>query len=812
MNPKHISEVREYIEETKKRKDGSTVTERIPRRAVAPYNFVELPEQVVTVDPDSLPSGDRYHLDRKTGIIECTLTTESPLYIRCGMTTADFTKYSELPEKYSKPPKDATEQQKKQWEEEKKQWETARKTVLAPFFTYRSDLLPVLPGSSLRGMLRTLVEIVSFSKIDRVSDEHRLFFRAVASNKNKESWGKEYKEYVEPVEPEKVKAGYLKKDNQGWYIQPATTEKDKTFAWVRETSLSLPDFQQFNDNNYYPQYIPVSYERADIDQHDKAKPKRLFAHNVGLVEIHPTKKGVLVTSGNMKQKKDESSPRRNHCVVFAEDKNADRLQIDDTAIAHYRNALTDFQKTDPFDKDWGVLQEKENHPVFYCPPEKGKNIVGFFGQSPNFRIPYSPKGNGHATTVVDFIPEDLRKLASIDLADAIFGWVKQESEDEKLPKGFDKQRAGRVFLTDALYQSHQNGIWYEDKPFTPQILSGPKPSCFPHYLVQPSADKSELKHYASEPVTETVIRGHKLYWHKGDHRYFKVENPDDKPKKVIVSPKKVSDTQTTLIKPIKKGVTFKFDIHFENLSDVELGALLWVLNVAKDDAYRLKLGMGKPLGLGSVKIEPTLYLSNRQKRYQNLFDSNDCWEKGETESNKDISNYVIKFETYMLEQLSHTGDFKNLCRIQMLLAMLSWPGITDVENNTRYMEIKREKNPIIGDDPNEYKHRPVLPNPLDVMGIKIECDRPSPSITKKSKEQLTQLFSVDQVVDAKVVDIQVQEGKKLKTIITYEIEGSDCQAKEESYKQNISLAVDDIVKVTIVKVKEKSIRKVTHIQ
>jgi len=135
-----------------------------------------------------------------------------------------------------------------------------------------------------------------------------------------------------------------------------------------------------------------------------------------------------------------------------------------------------------------------------------------------------------------------------------------------------------------------------------------------------------------------------------------------------------------------------------------------------------------------------------------------------------------------------------------------------VENNTRYMEIKREKNPIIGDDPNEYKHRPVLPNPLDVMGIKIECDRPSPSITKKSKEQLTQLFSVDQVVDAKVVDIQVQEGKKLKTIITYEIEGSDCQAKEESYKQNISLAVDDIVKVTIVKVKEKSIRKVTHIQ
>ncbi|HAH54710.1 MAG TPA: TIGR03986 family CRISPR-associated RAMP protein [Flavobacterium sp.] len=747
MNPKHISEVREYIEETKKRKDGSTVTERIPRRAVAPYNFVELPEQVVTVDPDSLPSGDRYHLDRKTGIIECTLTTESPLYIRCGMTTADFTKYSELPEKYSKPPKDATEQQKKQWEEEKKQWETARKTVLAPFFTYRSDLLPVLPGSSLRGMLRTLVEIVSFSKIDRVSDEHRLFFRAVASNKNKESWGKEYKEYVEPVEPEKVKAGYLKKDNQGWYIQPATTEKDKTFAWVRETSLSLPDFQQFNDNNYYPQYIPVSYERADIDQHDKAKPKRLFAHNVGLVEIHPTKKGVLVTSGNMKQKKDESSPRRNHCVVFAEDKNADRLQIDDTAIAHYRNALTDFQKTDPFDKDWGVLQEKENHPVFYCPPEKGKNIVGFFGQSPNFRIPYSPKGNGHATTVVDFIPEDLRKLASIDLADAIFGWVKQESEDEKLPKGFDKQRAGRVFLTDALYQSHQNGIWYEDKPFTPQILSGPKPSCFPHYLVQPSADKSELKHYASEPVTETVIRGHKLYWHKGDHRYFKVENPDDKPKKVIVSPKKVSDTQTTLIKPIKKGVTFKFDIHFENLSDVELGALLWVLSLSSDksqqlatgkadEKYCFSLGMGKPLGMGAVKIDYNLHLSDRTARYSQLFNSNE-WsqdEKEQDEVNQAEINCISEFEKYVLDRISendyptqhnreHLEHLKQIPRIEMLLATLRCDPPSE---STYYMELE------------SFKDRKVLPTPLDIRKIKDKRrfptnSTPSPKTESKSK-------------------------------------------------------------------------------
>jgi len=796
MNPKHIDNIADP-----------------KRRAIAPYNFVELPEKVVEAQP--LPNQNCYHeysghlingetvkLKRHTGKIECTLTTESPLYTRCGWSPEDFAKYSQ-------PPAHKTKEEKERWEnEEKAKWEKARKEILASFFSYPNNNLPVIPGSSIRGMLRTLVEIVSFSKIERVSGHQHLFFRAVGSNPSKESWGKEYKQYVKP---EIVKAGYLTKNGEKWYIQPAVKDQRVTFAWVRENSLNLPNYRNFNHDKYEPQYISISYRSVNIDNTDIAK--RLFAHDIDLPDAQ-IKKGVLVTSGNMKQS-NEASPRRNDCVVFAKDKNAIPLPIDDKAIEHYRNALTEFQKASPFDKDWGVLEE--DRPVFYYHDGKSET-VGFFGQSPNFRIPYSPQGNGHATTVVDFIPKNLRELASIDLADAIFGWVKQESENEKLPKDFDKQRAGRVFVTDALCQSNKKDVWYSETPVTPQILSEPKTSYFPHYLVQPNADKLELKHYASQPVTETVIRGHKLYWHKESDPDFKLTPPKkviSSSKKVISSPENTSDTQTTLIKPIKQKVTFKFNIHFENLSDVELGALLWVLDIAQNNKYRLSLGMGKPLGLGAVKIEPTLYLSSRQKRYQNLFDSNDCWEKGETESNTDISNYISKFETYMLEKLNHTGDFKKICRIQMLLAMLTWPGITDVENNTRYMEIKREKTPRIGDDPNEYKQRPVLPDPLDVMrevtGINIKCDRPSPSNPKKSAKEQIQQFSEGQEVDAKVVNIKVEERQKLKTIITYEISGSDCLAKEEVYKKRVSLAEGNIVKVSIIKAQGKSIRKVKHI-
>lgn len=65
-------------------------------------------------------------------------------------------------------------------------------------------------------------------------------------------------------------------------------------------------------------------------------------------------------------------------------------------------------------------------------------------------------------------------------------------------------------------------VAFEDETITPSILASPKPTTFQHYLVQTSDEKPELKHYASQPNQDTVIRGHKLYWHKiniGNHLY-----------------------------------------------------------------------------------------------------------------------------------------------------------------------------------------------------------------------------------------------------------------------------------------------------
>jgi CRISPR-associated protein (TIGR03986 family) len=637
------------------------------RKAIAPYNFVELPDTIVPAElaPNGkLRDNNRYYSDRHTGRIECTLTTASPLYIRCGLTKEEF--------------------------------ECGAEAKDLPDFYYidTKTKKPVLPGSSLRGMLRTLIEIISFSKISPVSDFHRLFFRAVATLAKEDSLATAYRKYIDSS---KVKAGYLKRDGDTWKIIAAkeirVNNTSTSFAWVQEEDLSSTDFpglKRFDDPDYLLQDIPISYQRITRIL------GRYIADDVTIPKQYPLNQGRLVTSGNMKETSDSDSEsiRTYHCVVFVPNPNPNKTYIiDPDAIKHYLNALTDFQKLHPFDERLGMLQE--NRPVFYCQPKQG-NIVTLFGHSPNFRIPYSPKGDGNAATVVDFIPDNLRDDSRIDIAEAIFGFVRRD----KQPEGKEQSRAGRIFVSDGICSSSTNDIFMTEGVIIPKILASPKPTTYQHYLVQPeetNAEKSKLKHYASQPTEETVIRGHKLYWHKGSNPDIQHPNPTE-----------VNDTQTTEIKPIKPDVTFKFTIQFENLSNVEIGALMWILDIAQNNNYCLSLGMGKPLGMGAVKIESSLYLSKRKTRYTKLFNNN-RWETAESLDNN--PDYQQLFENYILQELKQTGKFKDIPRIQMLLAMLSWQN--PAASKTRYMEIERQQNSL-DSEANEYKNRRVLPTPLDV--------------------------------------------------------------------------------------------------
>ena len=66
---------------------------------------------------------------------------------------------------------------------------------------------------------------------------------------------------------------------------------------------------------------------------------------------------------------------------------------------------------------------------------------------------------------------------------------------------------------------------------------------------------------------------------------------------------------------------FNFTIGFENLSKEELGLLLFAIDFdEKPDGDRCHhLGMGKPLGMGTVKVRIELVkLFDRKARYESL--------------------------------------------------------------------------------------------------------------------------------------------------------------------------------------------------
>lgn len=62
-----------------------------------------------------------------------------------------------------------------------------------------------------------------------------------------------------------------------------------------------------------------------------------------------------------------------------------------------------------------------------------------------------------------------------------------------------------------------------------------------------------------------------------------------------------SDQNRSITAWVKPGRTFTFDLQVTNMSTVELGALLWLLTLG-DDGY-LRMGGGKPLGFGSVRLQ-----------------------------------------------------------------------------------------------------------------------------------------------------------------------------------------------------------------
>jgi hypothetical protein len=261
--------------------------------------------------------------------------------------------------------------------------------------------------------------------------------------------------------------------------------------------------------------------------------------------------------------------------------------------------------------------------------------------------------------------------------------------------------------------------------------------------VQTSDNKDTLNHYDSSTPDETVIRGYKRYWHQGmslsegltlEEIRQGIQEETQKLSDIAQQESQGRpDTQHTQFKPVKPEVQFRFCVYFENLSDRELGALCWALHPLGDASkeYCHHIGMGRPLGMGAVKLGATLHLANRSTRYGSLFDG-DNWQTGIVGTESSLSDRSVlesltkEFERHILGALQPNkacAHLSEMRRIGMLLKMLEWPGfrpevpaspdnrflVSQGHPNTRYMSVQLPNVP--SSQRNEYRNRPVLPDP-----------------------------------------------------------------------------------------------------
>jgi CRISPR-associated protein (TIGR03986 family) len=746
------------------------------RTASAPYNFVPLPEVVVkaVTEAERLPDHNTYaNADYpNTGYFDVTLTTKSPLYVRCPFTIDEFQR-----------------QESEQTREAEARLPYSQQVKNTPHFFYtRNQNQPVIPGSSLRGMLRSLLEIVSYGKV-RWVDDKQTFFRAVGDTT---SLGDLYRQRMQKQVNggycPRVEAGYLTRRNGVHYLTAAEHLSGAQYFRVEESDAigvvpglaNMRTLVASGSRNRYEasaayswMRIPVWFQSVSPTTHSHTRAM-YYSKITTFQSSQPAStaawcEGVLIASGWIPA----GYPRLGKHLhwIIGPMSTAAPIEVPEEDIIAYEEGggLTDKIKKENLSPL--PVGEGDNHAVA-CFFSQWQDSLGrdhiTVGHTPFFRLPYEK-------TPLDLVPAALRRPEEIDDADAMLGFVRTRRElDEMKARGLPESPQGskarayasRLFVTDAALNQGQTDIWFSgDAVMTPRILATPKPTTFQHYLVQKEPNPVQvgqrrdgtpryelrLRHYGSPTPEQTVIRGHKRYWHQGPAEGSsltlgqirqRIEEDRDRLREMAQQEATGKpDTQHTRFKPVKPEVSFAFRVYFENLSGRELGALCWTLHPLGDTEkhYCHHLGMGKPLGMGAVQLDATLHLTNRQGRYTSLF-TDDYWQTGATGAGESLSDRATleqrtnEFEQNILRELQPDMQCQHLSglkRIGMLLKTMEWPGycpeaarpgqpspnncvITDNANgrrrpNTRYMTI--ELPGVQGAQKNEYRERPVLPDP-----------------------------------------------------------------------------------------------------
>lgn len=390
----------------------------------SPYNFVPLNSKVYIPDWYNLVSQDIPFEDGEDGYIELTWHNDSPLFIRNGA--------KELPD--GKPNVEAM----------------------------CHDGRYFIPGSSIKGMLRNVLSILAFGKMEAGKQYQNRFF----GHREIGSVATDHNGYLDMMS--QARCGWLE-----MYIDNADgKEHYRLHPCVGDFK---PILINKNPDDIGEDFVKKYFPNYDIKGTPGLRNKAIYEEcHEWFPEIVPGYR--LYVSGKMNGKEHE---------VLIPTKTGERKDLDDTVAEEF----FDVYEPSPDFEIFKELLKTKKIPVFYV--QENETIIAL-GMGRMFRYPY----NKGIKDIVEKEQDPDKYTGQRDLCETIFGWIGDDSAK------------GRVQFSNAWAKNKVS----DDRDETNGVLGQPKASFYPLYIKQERSPKI-YKSYSSKNIQ---ISGRKRYRiHKG---------------------------------------------------------------------------------------------------------------------------------------------------------------------------------------------------------------------------------------------------------------------------------------------------------
>ena len=469
----------------------------------------------------------------------------------------------------------------------------------------------IIPASTIKGELRNIIEVLTRSCIKNVEDE-RLIYRAKAFKLKEKKFG------IIEILPNGKNDGIIEGADVIRIERKLAISKVKSLKKIGGKN-NTKDYEGFYEiyvnknkvNNYKANPESYKYDKKIDEEKDY---EILIDRIAGCME-----KSILWIGTEFPR-----NGQSTYAKILVPNKKRYKFSAEE-----YNDLKILIEERNNSNKPLYVNEIKEDEPIIFRADRNDRVINLVFSEIPRLRYKCSP---------LDLIPEKFKPCINKEklcFACRVFGTIGDNSkskENNNDSKNESFAISSRIFITDALSLDTRDEK-KEKELDRLRSLGEPHPTLLGFYLKYGDYNERYDK-------GKYEIRGRKFYW----HHTKKIEAGKNwKNYRSSIETKNHDNTNSKIyfLEPLQK---FEFEIDFKDLTEKELGILLYSIEVEEGKSLH-KIGKAKAYGFGSCEIKVDKCLIETENKYFS-FDKNNSYKEYSKEE------YTIEFIKKAKEEYS----------------------------------------------------------------------------------------------------------------------------------------------------------------